>query len=295
MRIVGREMRDVDGRRRSPGRRLSPLAAAVAMLLAAAPPASAALSYVEGPKTTTAAIAQGEAQASCPPGAELTGGGTFSTGGYGDVSINSSSPYLVSETVWREFTDVYAGEQEHRAFAICDSNGTNQVIKFKELPANGGVETARARCPDGQNAYGGGFYTSASKTGVLAVASRPIDGEDRGGERDDGWEATYVNTTADPWSIRAFAQCGPRDVTVEVKSDTAGSASQKSLRQSCPRGDRVTGGGAMIEFAGSSGWINTVYPYDGGDAGSVRDDRWGAYFENSGVVERKVTVYAICR
>lgn len=271
------------------------LATSAAMLLATAPPASAALSYVEGAETTTAAIAQGEAQASCPPGSELAGGGTFSTGGYGDVSINSSSPYLVSETVWREFTDVYAGEQDHRAFAICDSNGTNQVIKFKELPANGGLETARARCPDGQSVYGGGFYTSADKTGVLAIASRPIDGKDRGDERDDGWEATYTNPTADQWSIRAFAQCGPKDVTVKVKSDTAESASQKSLRQSCPQDGRVTGGGAMIEFAGSSGWISTVYPYDGGDANSIRDDRWGAYFENSGVMERKVAVYAICR
>jgi len=259
--------------------------AAVALTaLCSAPPASAALTYVESSNTVTNGGNTGTALATCGGGSFVVGGGAFSTGGFGQVSIDASYPW--NPNSWREYTDVSTGPQSNRAYAICDD--TEPVVRngSDQAPA-GAKRTVRAHCRGNTNAYGGGHYSA-----VLARSSRPFDDGDAGGVRDDGWEASFYNNNNGSDSLDVYALCGPKNTTVKAKTRSLGSARQGLVAAACPAGDRVTGGGAGIV---GGGWISSLYPDDGDDADDEPDNRWKAFLENTSAKKRDITAYVVCR
>lgn len=272
---------------------IAALALAAAALVSAAP-ASAALSYVESAAVNTTENNQGYSEVDCPPSSFTVGGGVFSTGGYRQVAINSSFPE--STTRWAEYTDVFSmsGTQAHRAFAICDTTQPTLRTESKTVKADYNEKTVRAACPSSKHVYGGGFYSNGGVGSTITLGSRPYDGPDADGVRDDGWEATFFNYSGSDWTVSAYALCGPKKATVRTKTVDLAKRSQGFLRKRCGSGDRVTGGGAHIAVGQDVFWISSIYP-DDADSDGINDDIWAAYFENTSSRKREITVYAICR
>ena len=258
--------------------------AAALTALCSAPPASAALSYVESSSTVTNGGNTGTALATCGGGSFVIGGGAFSTGGPGQVSIDASYPWNPNN--WREYTDVSTGPQSHRAYAICDD--TEPIVRegSDNAPA-GALMTVRAHCQGKTNAYSGGYQSAG-----LTRSSRPFDDGDDDRVRDDGWEVTFYNNNNGSDPVYAFALCGPRNTTVKARTRSLGSGEQGLVAKACPAGTRVTGGGARIA---GGGWISSLYPDDGDDADEEPDNRWAAYLENQSAKKRDITAYVVCR
>ncbi len=268
------------------------IAALAAAALVSAAPASAALSYVESGGVSTTTGNRGFTKAECPLSSFAVGGGVFSTGGFGAVEIHASYPGEPA-TNWSEFTDVYAGTQTHRAFAICDSTQPTRRMEEKKLQA-GSEKTVRAACPPSKHVYGGGFFSSGNLEDTIARSSRPYDGPDADKVRDDGWEATFFESGTPFAYIYAYALCGPKKTTVRTKTVDVNPTSQGFVQKKCGSGDQVTGGGAHIAVGNGKGWISSIYPADA-DSDGINDDIWAAYFENTSSRKREITVYAICR
>ncbi len=249
-------------------------AIAVATLVAAAP-ASAGLTLVEGSPTTTPSSDEDYAQAECPGGTEVTGGGAFSTGFFSQVAIVTSYPE--ANDTWTEYTDVYTGPQDHTAYAICDT-GAVAVKKESRKLSTDKTGTVRASCPAGKNLYGGGFYTDAVYGESDAMVSAPAG---------DGWRAKLHNFSVVKIKIIAYALCGSKASRVVSNSKQLDANAQGYVAAQCPGNDLVTGGGAAIASKSSSTWLSTIYPSG--------DDRFRAYAENATGNKHKLTAYAICR
>ena len=271
----------------------SAIAAAAGALMLAAAPASGALSYVVGPNTTTGPAAQGSATASCPASTFVVGGGAFSTGAFGAVATGSSGPS--GNASWVEETDVHAGTQSHRAFAICDATMPNVEFGSKLVPT-GEERRVRAECPSGENVYGGGYLASPNYGNTNTRSSRPYDDDDPDKDRDDGWEVTTFNFAPAPTEALVYAECGPRGSTARVSTRAISPNSQKAVRTACPAGDRVTGGGAYAAGGNGNNWISSISPEDGNsDQDALPDDRWEGYLENDTGKRREIKAYVVCR
>jgi hypothetical protein len=244
--------------------------------LVAAAPASAGLTIIEGSPTTTGAGSQAPAEAECPGGSVVAGGGAFSTGGYSAVA--STTSYPVSDTVWKEYTDVYSGPQNHYAYAICDTGNVNMRSETKSIPAEK-TRTVKVDCPNGKNVYGGGFYTTGQYGESDAITSMPSG---------DGWKAKVHNfRDASTMSGSAYVLCGSKSSKVVSRTRPLKEGEQGSATAECPGNSRVSGGGAAISSKTASTWISTLYP--------PADHRWKAYAENGTGTDYKLTSYAICR
>ena len=257
-----------------PERLLISVLVAAAALVAAAP-ASAGLTLVESSPTTTPSGDEDYAQAECPGGSKVAGGGAYTSGGLAQVAIVTSYPE--ENDTWTEYTDVYTGPQTHYAYAICD---TDPVVTSKESRKIGVDKTGtiQARCPNGKNLYGGGFYTDAVYGESDALVSAPAG---------DGWRAKLHNYAGDKIKIVAYALCGSKASKVESKSTQVKPDEEDSVTAKCGGNDRVTGGGIAIASNTDSTWITSLYP--------PNNHSFKAYAMNTTGNKHKITSYAICR
>jgi hypothetical protein len=252
------------------------VAAFVATLFVAAP-APAGITIVESGATNTVEDAQGTATAQCPGGSEIAGGGAYTTGAYAATAINTSQP--ISETAWREYTDVYdGGSANHYAYAICDTGKTTLKSESKLIPA-GKTRTVKVSCPGSKSVYGGGFSSTGFYGESDTMVSRPSK---------DGWQAKLHNfRPSAPLVGVSFVVCGSKSSDVVSRTRPLEGTDQASATATCPGDDRVTGGGAAIKSDTATTWISTLYP--------ASRDSWKVYAENGTGTDYKLTSYAICR
>lgn len=250
------------------------IAVAAAALIAAAP-ASAGLTLVESSGTTTPSGGEAYAEAECPGGSKVAGGGAYTSGGFAQVAIVTSYPG--ENDTWKEWTDVYTGPQTHYAYAICD---TDPVVTNKESRKLGvdKTGTVQTRCPAGKNLYGGGFYTDAQYGESDALVSAP-DG--------DGWRAKLHNYAGDKIKIVAYALCGSKASRVETKSSQVKPGEEDHATAKCSGNDRLTGGGIAIASNTDATWITSLYP--------PTNHSFKSYAVNTSGNKHRLTSYAICR
>lgn len=248
----------------------------VGAALALPTPASAGLTLVESGATSTGSSAQGVAEASCPGGSEIAGGGAYTSGGYLDTAINSSYPS--SDTVWREYTDVYIGSATHYAYAICDTANVTRKDETQNIAAEK-TKTIKVDCPGGKNVYGGGFYSAGGYGATDALVSKPSG---------DGWQVKLHNFRDDSAvAASSYVLCGPANSKVVTRTNKLEGDDQSSAVVACPGDDRLSGGGAALSSKTASTWISTLYP--------ETKRKWKVYGENGTGTDYKITSYAICR
>lgn len=159
--------------------------------------------------------------------------------------------------------------------------------------AHSGYADVNVGCgADGRHTVGGGFSTQgppASKRVVLS--SEPLDYYDPDLDADDGWSAAATASAAG--SLSAYSICGtftPRYRFISVPSQ---SGAVRTAKLSCGGNAwHVVSGGALI--APSASFINSSYPFDGGDKDKRPDDGWKVRVYDTGGGNGGFNLNAIC-
>jgi hypothetical protein len=270
---------------------------ALGLLLLPAAPATASLAYVTGiTSQPTEGGRQEPLDADCPAAMFSVGGGVYSDGPNQTSAIVQTAPTSPTGpgTSWEAVVDVYAPPVSLTAYAICDTAKPSDKVHFSAV-APGERATVKQDCPKGRHIYGGGVLSVANDGEVRAVSSRPFDGPDADSNRDDGWEATFDAVSTAGAQFAAEAICGEKQTLVKKSSTKIAGATEGFHEAHCGAGRRVTGGGAKLAVAQGGGALNSLLPFDDGDAHAVLDDGFSAFADNYGGPDRKLTVYSVCR
>jgi hypothetical protein len=276
----------------------STLAAAVAVPFALAPSASAVTGLVvitaRGPDTGSEGFKW--AEATCPAGTHVLGGGADITGGANGVHLSSMLPIPGAPDTFfasaMEDSRGYGGSWTLTAFAVCGAGVTGWEVVQSDVPAEPGstYTAAVATCPAGKKVVGVGGAVSGGSRYIL-------DSVDPGEDLSDafveaiGDETTPVDGAA--WGAHAYAICADPVAGQRLVTATSGfSRSNKTASVTCPRGTTVHGVGGGLRGAFGQAHIDRLATSGGPRPAGVdidaRQDTTGA----SG--EWRAYVYAIC-
>jgi hypothetical protein len=177
------------------------------------------------------------------------------------------------------------------------SRGGITYVMDEDSPSPPDVSVMEAGCPAGNEASGGiadpGTNVDSSDLNDLA----PADGVDGGSVPDDAWFAS-VRFPDSPFlpNPRVFAICEERSHVQAIDAIEISPGEGGSLAVPCPGRKRPTGGGVRLSGAeGDGGFVNSTFPYDDGDRGSVPDDGWKGRAFNPAGASKTMEVTAICR
>jgi hypothetical protein len=141
-------------------------------------------------------------------------------------------------------------------------------------------------CPPSSFAIGGGAFSTGAY-GAVAINGSIPNMKTRWFEFTDVYTGTQAH--------RAFAICDSTEPTLRTNSKNSSEAGQKTVHAVCPRRQHVYGGGFFSGGDVGSTTTRASRPFDGADAGKVRDDGWEAiaFFSNT-ALNNPVTAYALC-
>jgi hypothetical protein len=180
--------------------------------------------------------------------------------------------------------------------------GTKYVTTAESFPPLATVSPV-AECTGGRSVSAGG--STVNESGTQTLGQRPVDGADANDKPGDVFEARVrISGFGDLVTVHAVCtDDGQKVKTKKVIVDPEGTGCDAapvsdvctaSRIPLCPKGTRVTGGGAFLESA--NGRIRASGPADGPDGDAAHDDGWlGAVnVQVPDVGSEQVTVYAIC-
>jgi hypothetical protein len=139
----------------------------------------------------------------------------------------------------------------------------------------GMTKQASVSCPAGTVAVSGGFSTHRK----VQVYSQSLSG--------NGWRAFGKNTDLVSRNLRVYATCLTYPSTSSTHYWTTGTVTAGdilNLKQACPAGTIVTGGG----FSGTSD--GSVWTYNSSQSGNG----WQTWVKNTSGSNKSVNVYAVC-
>lgn len=249
------------------------LTATLTTTLAVPAPAHAALpgAVVKDDLTAFDLTTPKTANALCPPGTRVTGGGGRISGGAGRVVLTRMEPVHTNNRDRYEVTAA-AGEigpaapWAVQAFAVCAAPLPDQEIIDATIVDDGHSYRARtASCPvagPGRATGGGGRVTNGQGQVSLAASGHAVTGL-RQGSRAAGVED--LTGYGGSWDLTAYTVCTSVDSGVRTRSDTAplDLTSVKSATAECLPGQSVTGGGGSlfdVSFQGPAVVLESVVP-----------------------------------
>jgi hypothetical protein len=201
------------------------------------PKIPATVQVVFGKISVPPAAGTAQAEADCPSGAKVTGGGFVSVDGYGVFTYKSST----HNNGWAALAENDTSQpHDLQAYAICVSNlsgSVHEVSQTTTVGGSGAIGLTSAHCPSDSIATGGGFAASAPLQFISSTLS--------GGDSD--WESSAANNGSASLKLSAYAICydGPG-----ASSSTAinsflldASATGGAATATCPSGALRTGGG----------------------------------------------------
>jgi len=240
--------------------------AAMATTVVLATPSSAATTLVTVTATSpeTGSEAFKGANAICPSGTQLVGGGANIVGGGHNVQIVGLNPApagLPANSFWATATESvfgYAGNWSITAWANCSSNVTGvQVVQVSSsAPAGATIAAATATCPAGKKVIGAGGVTAGKANYILDTMDIAAD-----------LSSVYVETTAasaDPNSAPlaiAYAICiDPVPGQQRVATIGTYDSNDKSQSVLCPVGTKIFGVGGGMTGALGQALLTSLYP-----------------------------------
>jgi hypothetical protein len=257
----------------------------------------------------------GSGLATCPTGRRVVGGGLNTTAGAAGSVVLASGPVdETGETGNTRDGDVARGwhasvvhndgaARTYKVFALCSANSDATVEESRIELAPGASGAARATCPPGRRALGGGIGTAAATLGAYVRVSGPLDETGSVQNTSDGdiarhWYASVSNFTP-AQSYRVFALCSAASyATIEETRFNAAAGTSGDGAASCPAGTWATGGGVgtTANTVGSSLQVSAPLG-DTGLSTLTRDGdlarHWYASVENFST-PRGYTVAVLC-
>jgi hypothetical protein len=288
---------------------------ALAGLAGAVQAAPAVDAIVEATTFNFPGTGSGAALASCPAGRRVVGGGVNTTAGAAGSVVLASGP--VDETGETGNTldgDIARGwyasvvhndgaARTYKVFALCSANSDATVEASRIELAPGASGAARATCPPGSRALGGGIGTTAATLGAYVRVSGPVDETGSIQNTFDGdiakhWYASVSNLTP-AQSYRVFALCSAASyATIEETRFNGAAGTSGDGAATCPAGRWATGGGVgtTANTVGSSLQVSAPLG-DTGLSALTRDGdlarHWYASVENFST-PRDYTVAVLC-
>jgi hypothetical protein len=236
------------------------------------------------------------ANAVCPTGTVVLGGGADITGGNHHVQLGGINPAplgLPANSIWATANEGplgYDGSWSLTAWAVCGSGVSGHVIieASSAAPAGATSATATATCPAGKKVIGAGGRSAGKPSYVLDTMDVSAS-----------LSSVYVETMATesptpgtaPLAV-AYAICiNPVAGQQRVGAATAFNSSDKTLTVTCPAGTRVHGTGGGITGALGQAYLDALFPSAGAPGGTfinAREDATG--FAGTWMVN----AYAVC-
>jgi hypothetical protein len=234
------------------------------------------------------------ANAVCPSGTRILGGGADITGGGHSVQLAGINPAplgMPANSMWataNEDRSGYSGSWYIKAWAICGKGVTGYEIvqAGSNEPAGATSASATATCPAGKKVIGAGATSAGKPSYVLDTIDVTSD-----------LSSVHVKTVAaeSPTpgtapAAQAYAICvNPVAGQQLVKASTGYTSSDKTKSVSCPSGKKLHGTGGRISGASGQAHLDMLAPSGSGTSKiEAREDANGY----SGTW--KLDVFAIC-
>lgn len=233
------------------------------------------------------------ANAVCPAGTKILGGGADIVGGGHGVQLGALNPAplgLPANSMWATANeDVlgYGGSWYITAWAFCASGVTgHEIVQASSAePAGSTFASATATCPPGKKVIGAGGISAGKPSFVLDTVDITSD-----------LNSVYVETIAaespTPGTAplaQAYAICiVPVPGQQLVAASSGFTSADKSLSVSCPFGKRLHGAGGGMTGALGQAHLDMLAPSGASSRIEAREDATGY----SGTW--KVDVYAVC-
>jgi len=233
------------------------------------------------------------ANAVCPAGTKILGGGADIVGGGHSVQLGALNPAplgLPANSMWATANeDVlgYGGSWYITAWAMCASGVTgHEIVQASSAePAGSTFASATATCPAGKKVIGAGGASAGKPSFVLDTVDITSD-----------LNSVYVETIAaeSPTAgtaplAQAYAICiFPVRGQQLVRASSGFTSADKTLSVSCPSGTRLHGTGGGMTGAIGQAHLDNLIPNGNSSRIEAREDATGY----SGTW--KVDVYGVC-
>jgi hypothetical protein len=181
-----------------------------------------------------------------------------------------------------------------RSYSICIS-GAQLDYRRSDVPAQPSSERGGSLECAGAGWHVVSGSATVSTTGSWLVSTFPIDNNDAGTVRDDGWRTTAHDAVGGLGGFKVYAVCATNVSRRYVKGSPStvavGAASKRKV--SCGA-DHVVGGGVKVSGDPDKARLVVSSPYDGGDADGIPDDGWRTKVYNVAGSSKQVTTFAVC-
>lgn len=282
-------------------------AALFALLIAAAAvtasPAAAAvpgLDRAEGMSNLDSQNFKG-ADAKCPPGKKVIGGGAQLFGGGAKIGLVSLGPNADKTIYGVTAQEISGGTTESwrvTAYALCaNASAVPDLERVEGRPSvhdSFEFKQAFVDCPTGKKLVGMGATVLPVKNGAVALfqmvpRTSSLKGVTVGAAEIDGG-------TTQKWSVRAVALCVNQNSAINVelvsKTDSSGTGASIVRTLNCPAGKKVISGGLTVLDAPFTRLIGIrIEPREDKDLRSIT---LIARESELGTANWKMTSYALC-
>jgi hypothetical protein len=234
------------------------------------------------------------ANAVCPAGTKILGGGADISGGGHGVQLAGLNPAPVgmpTNSMWataNEDGSGYGGSWYITAWAICASGVTgHEIVQASSAePPDSPIAVATATCPAGKKVIGAGGASGGKPSYVLDAVDITSDLTSVSVET----LAAESSTPGTAPLAQAYAICVvPVPGHQLVRASSAYTSADKSLSVSCPSGKRLHGTGGGMNGAAGQAHLDMVAP------NGSRSSRIDAREDATGYSGTwRVEVYAVC-
>ncbi len=277
--------------------------ALIGLAIAVAPSSAAELGSVGGfayvkkseklGDTTSGTIAAKKAEAKCPDGAEVAGGGTSVSGDPLASYVSTSGPKQKSWLGGGWHFDTPKGKVT--TWGIC-SEHENTRISSEVLNVNGSASANFAPGCGSDHVASGGILPEGGIEEWWLNTGSPVDGGVDGDDRpDDAWLlSAWHRPTFPSTPISMNAVCMEQNFRYEVKGVAFSTQTVITLTQRCPRRRTVVGGGPSLSGPSSQAHVAVTAPTDLGDKDKVPDDGWTMTVANPAGTEIDAVLWVVC-
>jgi hypothetical protein len=261
------------------------------------------VTYLTDAVVTIPAGTDAHAEAKCPAGTHVAGGG-ISVGNGGSlryVYVNASEPFDGSDAN-SELDDGWSGTVRNasamtaglQVFAMCRTADPDVASSSHHVTA-GQSESLRVNCPSHTHVTGGGASIFGATGQGYLNSTYPVDGSDSGTKPDDGWKSRTFNVTGSGKSMDAFAICeagsAPQYETTTLSLPVS---TDVGFDLDCPAATALLSAGMQITGDSSQAHLTGLVPEDSPSDADTSPDDYGLFVSYNETSTKSETPFSVC-